>query len=260
MLFESQGSMMLRMAMGGNSLPNEPDPAEITSSSSGDIRLRQLRESQLEEFPTTPSIRVNLETSNSAEQSYASASRAMRVSATSSSEENAQEQVRTILGVEEGANHRQRRGTVAVTRDFTSGATNLPPRASPPPPHIAAADSVAPMPPPKVPERSRSLHLESRKNATPKRRSSLESVDSFIGDQEPRSAGDYIRQRTRAEEEAERLAKQQRNFHPEARRTPHPVSPSKRPQSPGETRENVSSKEKDKENCVVDVEGARPFL
>ena len=182
---------MLRMAMGGNSLPNEPNSADITSSSSGDIRLRQLRESQLEEFPTPPSIRVNLEIFNSAEQSYASASRAMRVSATSSSEGNAQEQVRTILG---DANDRQQRETVAVTRNITNGATNLPPHALPSSPNIATANSVAPMtemPPPKVPERSRSLHLDLRKNATPKRLSSLESVDSFIGDQEPRSAGDY---------------------------------------------------------------------
>jgi hypothetical protein len=256
MLFESQGSMMLRMAMGGNSLQNEVDPADTTSSSSGDIRLRQLRESQLEEFPTAQSVHLNLETLDGAEQSYASPSRVMPVPAASVSEGKAQEQPERIQCIGEHSNDPQRHGAIGVTRESSSGVAHLPPRASPPAPNIEAANTLAPKPgmsPPKVP--GKAIQAESRQRATlrSKRHSSVESLDSFIGDQGPRNAGDYIRQRTRAEEEAERLAKEQ-GFHPEAPRTTY-ASPSKRPQARDEAREKVLL-----ENVMADAEGARPCL
>lgn len=240
---------MLRMAMGSNSLQNEVDPADTTSSSSGDIRLRQLRESQLEAFPTAPSVHLNLETFNGAEQSYASPSRVTQVSAAPVPEDSVQERPEIIQDIGEYANDPQRRGAIAVTRDSSSGMAHFPPHAPPPAQYIEAANAVASKP---GISPGKPIQGESRQCATsrPKRRLSVGSVDSFIGDQGPRNAGDYIRQRTRAEEEAELLAKEQRGFHPEAPRTTHAESPSERPQARDESRGGVL-----KETGMLDAEG-----
>lgn len=81
-LFESQGSFMMRLAVGSavGAPPNAAanTSADSTTSSASEIRLRQVRETQLEEFPISESIHLDLSTFAAGNESYGSPPRVPR--------------------------------------------------------------------------------------------------------------------------------------------------------------------------------------
>lgn len=219
-LFESQGSFMMRLAVGSavGAPPNAAanTSADSTTSSASEIRLRQVRETQLEEFPTSESIHLDLSAFAAGTESYASPPRLLQGPAAITAAPSAgTPRILPPVGAEEAGEAVSRRVTDAQA---PSVVTPPPPTSSSPkkvedkpevskPPMSFASDQTDPGDRPDLSAAGRARALQGIRH--PRGGKTISSLDdeNFAPRQQPRSKEDFsnlLTIRARTEEEAER--------------------------------------------------------
>lgn len=246
-LFESQGSFMMRLAVGSavGAPPNAAanTSADSTTSSASEIRLRQVRETQLEEFPTSESIQLDLSAFAVGTESYASPPRLPREPTTvAAAPASGAPGILPPVGAEEAGEAVSRR----VTDAQAPSVVTAPPPISPSPqkvedkpeasklPMSIASDQTDPGDRADFGAAVRARALQGTRH--PRGGKTISSLDdeNFAPRQQPRSKEEFsnlLTIRARTEEEAER-SKARIAGPSRATRAPHKRSISRENQTP----------------------------